>query len=94
LTSTISGDSSSYVDVCGRECVLDSAASTSTAATCTLPYVSTAYSASEYSIVQSGTLHDGTWTGTASTTELAKLIDEKNMIDMEDGTSTDCYFQV
>jgi hypothetical protein len=51
LTSTISGDSSSYVDVCGRECVLDSTASTSTAATCTLPYVSTAYSASTYSIV-------------------------------------------
>jgi hypothetical protein len=94
LTSTISGDSSSRIDVCGRECVLDATASTSTATTCTLPYVSTAYSASEYSIVQSGTLHDGTWTGTASATELAKLIDEVNMIDMVDSTSTDCYFQI
>ena len=51
LTSTITGDSTSYIEVCGRECVLDSTTSTSTAATCTLPYVSTAYSASEYSIV-------------------------------------------
>ena len=94
LTSTISGDSTSYIEVCGRECVLDTTASTSTAATCTLPYVSTAYSASEYSIVQSGTLHDGTWTGTASDEELAKLIDEVNMIDMTDSTATDCYFQI
>ena len=44
--------------------------------------MSTAYSASEYDIVVAGMLHDGTWTGTASSTELARLIDGKNMVDM------------
>ena len=41
-----------------------------------------------------GNLHDGTWTGTASDAELAKLIDTKNMIDMNDDTTSDCYFQI
>lgn len=39
-------------------------------------------------------LHEGIWTGTASDTELAKLIDNKNMIDMQDSTSSNCYFQI
>ena len=62
--------------------------------TCTLPLVSTAYSASTFEIVTEGILHAGTWTGTASDTELAKLIDGKNMIDMTDSTSSNCYFQI
>lgn len=61
--------------------------------TCTLPLVSTAYSASNFEIVTEGILHDGTWTGTASDEELAKLIDGKNMIDMSD-SSSNCYFQI
>ena len=62
--------------------------------TCNLPYVSTAYSADTFEIVTEGILHDGTWTGTASDEELAKLIDGKNMVDMNDSTSSDCYFQI
>ena len=62
--------------------------------TCTLPYVSTAYSATNFEIVVQGMLHDGTWTGTATDAELAKLIDTRNMIDMNDETSSDCYFQI
>lgn len=61
--------------------------------TCTLPHVATAYSAAQFEVVSAGLLHDGTWTGTASDTELAKLIDGKNMIDMQD-SNTECYFQV
>lgn len=38
-------------------------------------------------------LHDGTWSGTASEAELAKLIDNKNMIDMVDSSSS-CHFQI
>ena len=94
MTATINGSSNSYVEVCGRECVLDTDASTPEAAVCTLPYVSTAFSASEYDIVQSGILHDGTWTGTATEEELAKLIDGVNMIDMSDSTNSNCYFQI
>jgi hypothetical protein len=61
---------------------------------CILPYVSTAYSATEYEIVTVGVLHDGTWSGTASDAELARLLDDKLMIDMVDDTSSNCYFQI
>jgi hypothetical protein len=44
--------------------------------------------------VTQGVLHDGTWTGTTSDSELAKLIDGKNMVDMSDSTSSNCYFQI
>ena len=44
--------------------------------------------------MQSGILHDGTWTGTASDEELARLIDGVNMIDMSDSTKSNCYFQI
>jgi len=53
--------------------------------------VSTAYSADNYEIVVEGKIHDGTWTGTASDAELAKVIDGKNMIDMIDSTSSGCF---
>jgi hypothetical protein len=79
------------IDVCGNTCVVDEDASDASQTTCTLPHVSTAYSAAEYDVVTAGLLHDGTWTGTASSTELAKLIDGKNMVDMED-SSTYCQF--
>ena len=85
-------DETTRIDVCGNDCVLDEDASSSSAVVCRLPLISTAYSASEYDIVTVGELHDGTWTGTASDDELAKLIDNKNMVDMTDDTSTDCYF--
>ena len=56
--------------------------------------VSTAYSAANFEIVKKGTLHDGTWTGTASAEELAKLIDTNNMNAVADSTASDCYFQI
>ena len=72
--------------------MIDGEASSVTQATCTLPHVSTAYSATEYDIVVSGKLHDGTWTGTTSEdVELARLIDGKNMVEMVD-SSTTCHF--
>ena len=78
--------------MCGNNCVVDDAASDADQTTCTLPLIQTAYSASTFEIVKEGKLHDGTWSGTASDDQLASLIDGLNMIDMEDSTSTDCYF--
>ena len=94
LTATLLGNSANSIDVCGNPCVVDTEASDADQVTCTLPHVSTAYSADTFEIVTEGVLHDGTWTGTASDEELAKLIDGKNMIDMSDSTSTGCYFQI
>lgn len=93
LFSTIQADNTTYIDVCGNECVLSANSSDRAQATCTLPHVSTSYSASNYEIVKVGVLHDGTWTGTATSEELARLIDNKNMVDMTD-TSDNCYFQI
>ena len=92
LFSTLQASETSKIEVCGNECLLDETASSAEEAVCILPYVSTAYSAAEYDIVQVGVLHDGVWTGTATDEELAKLIDNKNMIDMTDSTSSSCYF--
>ena len=86
------GNSANSIDVCGNPCVIDEANSDADQVTCTLPYVATAYSADAYQIVTAGTIHDGTWTGTASDEELAKLINGKNMVDMNDSTAEDCYF--
>ena len=94
LTASLLDSEENYIDVCGNRCEIDSTSSNADSATCKLPYVSTAYSASNFEIVTQGMIHDGTWTGTASDEELAKLIDQKNMIDMIDETSTDCYFQI
>ena len=81
------------IEVCGNECILDESTSSAEEASCILPYVSTAYSATEYDIVQVGVLHDGVWTGTATDSELTKLIDNKNMIDItDDSSTTSCYF--
>ena len=91
LFSTLFASDSSKIEVCGNECILNESASGSGEAICTLPYVSTAYSAAEYDIVQVGVLHDGVWTGTASDRELNKLIDNKNMVDISDETSSSCY---
>ena len=94
LTASLTDSETNQIDVCGNPCVINADESDADQVTCTLPYVSTAYSATEFEIVTQGILHDGTWTGTASDEELAKLIDTKNMIDMIDATSSECYFQV
>ena len=75
LAATLSSSENSQIDVCGNPCVIDEDASDADQAVCTLPFLSTSYSATEFEIVKVGTLHDGTWTGTASDEELAKLID-------------------
>ena len=93
LASSLLDSESNYIDVCGNTCVLDEDASTADQAVCTLPHVSTSYSASEYEIVTSGMIHDGTWWGTASDAELAKLTDDKNMIDLIDNYSP-CFFDI
>lgn len=92
LTASLSGSSTNWIDVCGNPCVINSDSSDSEQTTCTLPLLSTSYSATNYEIVTQGVLHDGTWSGTASPEELAKLIDTKNMIDMVDSTASNCYF--
>ena len=92
LTSSLLSSDSNSIDFCGNPCIVDEGASSATETVCKLPYLSTAYSATEYEIVTTGVLHEGTWTGTASQSELAKLTDGKNMIDMTDSATTDCYF--
>jgi len=94
LLTTLKDSPTDKIDVCGKPCVIDEANSSADAVQCTLPLVATAYSASTYDIVTEGTLHDGTWTGTAAAEEIAKVTDGKNMIDLVDSTATDCYFQV
>lgn len=91
MTSTLKADETSYIEICGNKCILDEEASSAVDAVCTLPFVMTAYSAAEYDIVKEGVLHDGVWTGTADDTELAKLIDDKNTVDMIDA-DPNCYF--
>lgn len=93
-SSLLAAGSTNEIDVCGNPCVVDAAASDSTQTTCTVPLLSTSYSAKNYEIVTEGIIHAGTWTGTASDVELAKLIDASNLSDMIDGTSTNCYAQI
>ena len=94
LTASLIDSATNSIDVCGNPCVINAEESDADQLTCTLPYVSTAYSASNFEIVTQGILHDGTWTSTASDAELAKVIDGKNMIDMIDSTSSDCFIQI
>ena len=93
LTASLTSSEINSIDVCGNPCVIDTEASDASQTTCTLPYLATAYSTSTFEIVTEGMVHDGTWSGTATDAELAKLIDGRNMIDMED-SSNGCYFQV
>jgi len=93
LTSSLLNSDVNSIDMCGNTCVVDEGASDPHQVTCILPHIVTAYSASAYDVVVPGPLHSGTWTGTASDTELAKLIDGKNTVDMTD-SNTDCHFQV
>jgi len=50
-SSLLNSSSANQIDVCGNPCVINEAASDSTQTTCTLPLVSTAYSATTYEIV-------------------------------------------
>ena len=93
LTASLKNSKTSRIDVCGNPCVVDAKASDASQTTCTLPYLATSYSAETFEIVTEGLIHDGTWTGTASAAELAKLIDGKNMADLQD-TNSSPYFQI
>lgn len=94
LMSSIKASTANQIDVCGRSCVMDEAKSNASKVVCTLPLVATTYSTKNYEVTKSGTLHDGTWSGTATAAELKKLVDGKNIVDMIDATATNCYVQV
>lgn len=94
LYATLKESSTDSIDVCGNVCAIDDEASTADTVSCTLPLLASAYSASNYEVVSEDVLHSGTWTGTASDEELAKLVNGKNIIDVIDSTSSDCYFQI
>jgi len=94
LTSTLKANTADKIDVCGETCVMDESSSDASKVDCTVPFVATTYSATNYKVVTAGAQHTGIWTGTASKTELARLIDGKNTIDLTDSTSTNCYFQI
>ena len=67
-----------------------------------LPEIRTTYSVVKFSIpFDQEVIHDGTWTGTASTDELAKLIDGDPLVDfvsndpIDDSVEgDDCNFQI
>lgn len=94
LTSTLKANTADKIDVCGETCVMDESSSDASKVDCTVPFVATTYSATNYKVVTAGAQHTGIWTGTASKTELARLIDGKNTIDLTDSTSSNCYFQI
>ena len=91
LTSTLADSEVDYIDVCGNPCAISVAESDASQLTCVLPYLSTAYSAENFKIVTEGAL-SGTWSGTGSSAELAKLADGNNKNDFGANTSTNCYF--
>ena len=94
LKSTLKANVANKIDVCGRSCEMDETASNASKVVCSLPLVATTYSAKNYKVIEAGTLHDGTWSGTATAAELIKLYDGKNIVDLTDATATNCYFQV
>ena len=94
LTSTLKSDPTSQIDVCGQPCTLIEADSSATSAVCTLPLAQTSYAASQFKVVEQQLIVKGEWTGTTNSTELAKLTDNKNMIDMVDPTLGGCHFQI
>lgn len=52
----------------------------------------TTYSADQFEMAEAANL-SGTWTGTGSSSELAKLNDGNNLDDYSDG-SAPCYYQI
>ena len=78
--------------VCGNECVIDLEASDVSTAICTMPPVMTTFSAATFNMVEA-TVIPGTWEGTGSSAELAKLNDVDYLNDYED-SSTPCYFSL
>lgn len=93
LATTINSDDTSYIEVCGHECVLDIGSSGPTEAVCLVPSVATAYSIAEFKIVEDDFLTDFTVSGTASESELDKLFDQDNTVDLIDADAN-CFFQV
>ena len=94
LTATLTAaGTKDEIDVCGEPCVIDTAASNHAKVVCSLPLAQTIYSVKNYKVAEPGTMHIGTWTGTADAKEIPKLTDDKNLIDYTDATA-ECSFQV
>jgi hypothetical protein len=86
LASSLAGNDDNKVMVCGNECLLDLDASDVTTAKCAVPSLMTTYSASTFDMASSATLA-GTWAGTGSSSELAKLNDGNNLDSYSDSSS-------
>lgn len=92
LASTLAGNSDNSVTVCNQRCEIDLDASDADNAKCTLPALMTTYSAAQFEMAEAANI-SGTWTGSGSSSELAKLNDGKNLDDYSD-SSTPCYYQI
>lgn len=77
--------------VCGNVCTLVTAKSDNSKAVCSVPSLTTVYSAKQYSIVKAKAL-TGTWTASAAD-QAAKVHDGKLTADYTD-SSTSCFIQV
>ena len=86
LTASLLGDDQSYIDVCGNNCVLDTDLSDDSQTVCTLAPLVTKYSVQEYKLAEA-TVLQGTWVGSADESELAKLSDSINTVDLSDNTA-------
>lgn len=89
VASVLTNPTTSYIDVCGNQCLIDTTKSAESVLYCTLPELHTTYSVSTYSLGEEVTL-----TGTLLATNSAdqdKLIDGKNIIFYTDDTETGCY---
>jgi len=90
LASALAGDPDNTVTVCNRACEIDIEASDANNAKCTLPSLMTTFSASTFDMGEPANIA-GTWTGTASSSQLSKLNDGDNLDDYSDST-VPCYF--
>ena len=92
LASTLSGNSENTVTVCNQLCEIDYEESDADNAKCILPQLMTTYSADTFDMAEAASL-SGTWTGSGSSSELAKLNDGNNLDDYSD-SSAPCYYQL
>lgn len=85
-------DAANQVTVCGNVCEISATASSDATTVCILPEFISTYSIEQYNIVEVEVL-TGTWVGTASDAELAKLTDKNNLNDLVDAT-VGCNFGI
>ena len=93
LAASLAANPNNYIGICGNRCVFDPLLSDDTQATCTVPALTTTYSAANF-YLQAGGILTGTWTGTASASELGKVNDGSLDSSIADPTSSGCYVQL